>query len=134
GSLQAVISASEKELKEVSGIGEQLASDIRNYLNASGVREEIEELMNYVNIQEESVGGVKPLRGLKFVVTGTLPSYSRKEIQEKIMELGGELVSSVSKNTDYLLVGENPGSKEGKARSLGIKIIGEREFEEMVKS
>ena len=134
GSLQAVISASEKELKEVSGIGEQLASDIRNYLNASGVREEIEELMNYVNTQEESVGGVKPLRGLKFVVTGTLPSYSRKEIQEKIMELGGELVSSVSKNTDYLLVGENPGSKEGKARSLGIKIIGEREFEEMVKS
>ncbi|MDI9368185.1 MAG: NAD-dependent DNA ligase LigA, partial [Thermotogota bacterium] len=134
GSLQAVISASEKELKEVSGIGEQLASDIKNYLNASGVREEIEELMNYVNTQEESVGGVKPLRGLKFVVTGTLPSYSRKEIQEKIMELGGELVSSVSKNTDYLLVGENPGSKEGKARSLGIKIIGEREFEEMVKS
>lgn len=134
GSLQAVISASEKELKEVSGIGEQLASDIKNYLNASGVREEIEELMNYVNTQEESVGGVKPLRGLKFVVTGTLPSYSRKEIQEKIMELGGELVSSVSKNTDYILVGENPGSKEGKARSLGIKIIGEREFEEMVKS
>lgn len=134
GSLQAVISASEKELKEVSGIGEQLASDIRNYLSATGVSEEIEELMRYVNTKEESVGGVKPLRGLKFVVTGTLPSYSRKEIQEKIIELGGELVSSVSKNTDYLLVGENPGSKEEKARSLGIKIIGEKEFEEMVKS
>ncbi|MGC9322417.1 MAG: NAD-dependent DNA ligase LigA [Kosmotogaceae bacterium] len=134
GSLHALISASEIELKEVSGIGEQLASDIRNYLSAAGVREEIEELMKYVNTQEESVGGVKPLKGLKFVVTGTLPNYSRKEIQEKIIELGGEVVSSVSKNTDYLLVGENPGSKEGKARSLGIKIIGEKEFEEMVKS
>ena len=134
GSLHALISASEMELKEVSGIGEQLASDIRNYLSAAGVREEIEELMKYVNTQEESVGGVKPLKGLKFVVTGTLPNYSRKEIQEKIIELGGEVVSSVSKNTDYLLVGENPGSKEGKARSLGIKIIGEKEFEEMVKS
>ncbi|WP_292598174.1 NAD-dependent DNA ligase LigA [Mesotoga sp. UBA6090] len=134
GSLQAVISASEKELKEISGIGEQLASDIRNYLSAAGVREEIEELMKYVNTQEESVGGIKPLKGLKFVVTGTLPNYSRKGIQEKIIELGGEVVSSVSKNTDYLLVGENPGSKEGKARSLGIKIIGEKEFEEMVKS
>lgn len=134
GSLHALISASEMELKEVSGIGEQLASDIRNYLSAAGVREEIEELMKYVNTQEESVGGIKPLKGLKFVVTGTLPNYSRKEIQEKIIELGGEVVSSVSKNTDYLLVGENPGSKEGKARSLGIKIIGEKEFEEMVKS
>jgi len=134
GSLQAIISASEKELKEVSGIGEQLASDIRKYLNESDVREEIEELMKYVNTQEKSVGGVKPLRGLKFAVTGTLPGYSRKEIQEKIIELGGETVSSVSKNTDYLLVGENPGSKEGKARSLGIKIISEKEFEEMVKS
>jgi len=134
GSLQAVISASEKELKEVSGIGEQLASDIRNYLSSADVREEIEELMKYVNTQEESVAGAKPLRGLKFVVTGTLTNYSRKEIQEKIIELGGEVVSSVSKNTDYVLVGENPGSKEGKARSLGIKIIGEKEFEEMVKS
>ncbi|MBN2252839.1 MAG: NAD-dependent DNA ligase LigA [Kosmotogaceae bacterium] len=134
GSLQAVITASEKELKEVSGIGEQLASDIKDYLSTPVVREEIEELMKYVNTQEENVGGVKPLRGLKFVVTGTLPSYSRKEIQEKIIELGGEPVSSVSKNTDYLLAGENPGSKEGKARSLGIKIIGEKEFEEMVKS
>ncbi len=93
GSLHALISASEMELKEVSGIGEQLASDIRNYLSAAGVREEIEELMKYVNTQEESVGGVKPLKGLKFVVTGTLPNYSRKEIQEKIIELGGEVAS-----------------------------------------
>jgi DNA ligase (NAD+) len=71
---------------------------------------------------------------MKFVVTGTLPGYSRKEIQEKIIKLGGEVASSVSKNTDFLLLGENPGSKEQKARDLGIKIIDERDFEEMIKS
>ncbi|HQC15883.1 BRCT domain-containing protein, partial [Mesotoga prima] len=59
---------------------------------------------------------------------------SRKEIQEKIIKLGGEVASSVSKNTDFLLLGENPGSKEQKARDLGIKIIDERDFEEMIKS
>ena len=134
GSLRALMSASEKDLKAVSGIGDQLASEIRKHLSAQSVREEIEELMRFVNTQDESRDGPKPLKGMKFVVTGTLPGYSRKEIQERIVELGGEVMSSVSKNTDYVLVGDNPGSKAEKARSLGTQIIDEKEFEEMVGS
>jgi len=134
GSLRAIMSASEKDLKAVSGIGDQLASDIRKHLSDQSVREEIEELMRFVNTQDESRDGPKPLKGMKFVVTGTLPGYSRKEIQERIVELGGEVMSSVSKNTDYVLVGNNPGSKAEKARSLGTQIIDEKEFEEMVRS
>ncbi|RAM61222.1 NAD-dependent DNA ligase LigA, partial [Mesotoga sp. SC_3PWM13N19] len=80
GSLRALMSASEKDLKAVSGIGDQLASEIRKHLSAQSVREEIEELMRFVNTQDESRDGPKPLKGMKFVVTGTLSGYSRKEI------------------------------------------------------
>ena len=134
GSLRGLVSADEKELRNVSGIGEQLAKDIKRYFSSPEVKKEVEELLKYVNIQDEDSRGSKPLKGMKFVVTGTLPGYSRKEIQEKIIKLGGEVASSVSKNTDFLLLGENPGSKEQKARDLGIKIIDERDFEEMIKS
>ena len=134
GSLRGLVSADEKELRNVSGIGDQLAKDIKKYFSSPEVKKEVEELLKYVNIQDEDSPGSKPLKGMKFVVTGTLPGYSRKEIQEKIIKLGGEVASSVSKNTDFLLLGENPGSKEQKARDLGIKIIDERDFEEMIKS
>ena len=71
------------------------------------------------------------LAGLSFVVTGTLAEFTRDGIKEFIQSHGGKVISSVSKNTDYLVLGENPGSKFEKAKSLGIKIINENELKKL---
>ncbi|MGI6341172.1 MAG: BRCT domain-containing protein [Minisyncoccales bacterium] len=73
------------------------------------------------------------LRGLTFVLTGTLSRITRDEAKEMIRRLGGDISSNVSVNTDYVIVGENPGSKYDKAKKLGVKIIGEKEFYELIK-
>ena len=67
------------------------------------------------------------------MVTGTLKNYSRDEIQEVIARHGGRPTSSVSKNTDYVLAGESPGSKLAKAKALGVRVITEEEFEKLLK-
>ncbi|HLD70848.1 MAG TPA: BRCT domain-containing protein, partial [Negativicutes bacterium] len=73
-----------------------------------------------------------PLTGKKIVFTGTLATLSREEIKEKIRQAGGDWVSSVSQNTDYVVVGDNPGSKYQKAQTLGVKILDEKEFLKMI--
>jgi DNA ligase (NAD+) len=73
-----------------------------------------------------------PLAGKTFVLTGTLPSMTRDEATEKIETLGGHVSSSVSKKTDYVLAGAEPGSKLDKAKELGVKSIGEAEFRKML--
>jgi len=72
------------------------------------------------------------LKGFTFVLTGTLKTMSREEAKERIRTLGGEILESVSKKTSFVVVGEEPGSKYGKAKQLGIKIINERKFLEMI--
>ena len=67
-----------------------------------------------------------------FVVTGTLRKYSRREIQDRIRQRGGGISGSVSRNTDYLVVGEKPGSKLKRARELGVPILNEKEFEKLI--
>jgi len=93
-------------------------------LRKAGVKMEREE-------EEEKVE--KILSGKTFVITGTLDNYTRAEITELIKKLGGNVTNSVSRKTDYLICGKEPGSKLQKAKSLGIKIISEKEFEEMIK-
>jgi len=74
-----------------------------------------------------------PLAGLVFVLTGKLEGHTRGEIKEIIQSSGGKVTGSVSANTDYVLVGEDPGSKRDKAQELGINNISEDEFKEMIK-
>ncbi|MBI3739784.1 MAG: NAD-dependent DNA ligase LigA, partial [Chloroflexi bacterium] len=74
-----------------------------------------------------------PLSGLTFVVTGTLPTFSRDDAKEFIESNGGKVTDSVSKKTDYLVLGENPGSKFEKAKSLGVKIVDENGLKKLVK-
>jgi DNA ligase (NAD+) len=73
-----------------------------------------------------------PLTGKTFVLTGTLPSMTREEATEKIETLGGHVTGSVSKKTDYLLAGAEPGTKFDKAKELGVRIIDEAEFRKML--
>jgi DNA ligase (NAD+) len=84
---------------------------------------------------EEAVTPVKksPLTGKAIVFTGELKDYSRSQAEELARRLGGSPSSSVSRNTDFVVAGENPGSKYDKAKKLGVKIINEKEFKEMLK-
>ena len=72
------------------------------------------------------------LTGKTFVVTGTLPNYSRDEIEGLIKQLGGKATGSVSKKTDYVVAGENAGSKLDKARELGVAVLSEEEFDKLI--
>jgi DNA ligase (NAD+) len=81
---------------------------------------------------EVAAPAAQPLAGLTFVITGTLPAMSRDDAQALIEAHGGKVTDSVSKKTDYLVVGESPGSKLAKAQALGTKIIGEEELRKLV--
>ncbi len=85
-----------------------------------------------LNPTKESSTKSKKLSGFSFVVTGTLSGMSRDEAKEKIRVLGGDISESVSRNTSYLIVGENPGSKFDKAKELGIEILDEEKFKKLV--
>jgi DNA ligase (NAD+) len=73
------------------------------------------------------------LAGKTFVITGTLEKYSRDEAKRMIEDAGGKVSGSVSKKTDYVVAGDDPGSKLDKARELGVKVVGEKELEELLK-
>jgi DNA ligase (NAD+) len=83
-------------------------------------------------VEEEKEEKPKILEGLTFVFTGTLKSMTRDEAKEKVRELGGKTTDSVSKNIDYVVVGEDPGSKYQKALQLGVKTINEEEFLKLI--
>ena len=82
--------------------------------------------------EERGRKGEGAFAGMTFVVTGTLPTLSRDDAKQLIQSQGGKVTDSVSKNTSYLVLGENPGSKYDKAKSLGVKIIGEDELRKLV--
>lgn len=122
--------ASKEELDSIIDIGEVVAESIFSYFNNKNNIEFIDKLLkNGVEIIYEEREA--SLKGLTFVLTGTLSNITRDEAKERIRKLGGDISSSVSQNTDYVVVGENPGSKYDKAKKLGLKIIGEKEFYEL---
>ena len=82
--------------------------------------------------QSSVAPGPRPLGGKTIVVTGTLTGYTRSEIEEMIKRHGGRAASSVSRKTDFVLVGEDPGSKADKAKDLGVATINEQEFDKMI--
>lgn len=132
GSISELMKADEATLVEVDEIGDIVAESITSYFGKHGwLIEKFKEIgidpkFNVV----KPTGGV--LTGKKLVLTGTLPTLTRTEATELIEKAGGTTSSSVSKSTDYVLAGENAGSKLDKARSLGVKIITENELLEMI--
>ena len=82
--------------------------------------------------KEQTIGISKHLSGMKFVLTGTLTNISREEAKEKIRERDGEVSESVSKKTDYVITGADPGEKLAKAQELGVRILNEQEFRSLL--
>ena len=109
-----------------------MAKSIVNFFREKKNLEVLEKLRRAGVKMEEEEKKEGVLAGKTFVFTGALSKYSRHEAQEKVIALGGKVSSSVSRNTDYVVVGENPGSKYEKAKKLGIKIINEEEFLKMI--
>lgn len=133
-SLEDLMKASEEELMQIDGVGIVVAKSVKSFFNEAHNQEIIKRLIDYgINTKSENVQkGAQLLQGKTFVITGTLPNYSRDEAKELIEKEGGHVSSSVSKNTDYLLAGEGPGSKFDKAKKLGIQIIDEKELERIL--
>ncbi|KAA0013968.1 MAG: NAD-dependent DNA ligase LigA [Thermoplasmata archaeon] len=130
-SIDKLMSATEWQLLAIREIGPETARSIVNFFKEEKNRKEIEELRRLgVKMEYEEEKG--KLKGLTFVFTGALKSFTREEAKELVEKQGGRVASSVSKNVDYVVVGESPGSKYEKAKKLGLKIIGEEEFKKMI--
>jgi len=122
--------ASIASLEEVEEVGPRIAESIREFFEEPRNRKLVEDLRK----AGLTFKGKKKQRGTKlagqtFVLTGTLANYSREEAKKLIEDAGGRVSGSVSKKTDYVVAGVDPGSKLDKARELGVKVIGEREME-----
>lgn len=129
-----LLDATVSQVTEIEGIGEIMAKTLVETLALPEMRELIEELkalgLNMKNLTEKEDDR---FNGMTFVLTGTLSRYGRREAQEIIEKFGGKASGSVSKKTSIVLAGEDAGSKLRKANELGIKVISEAEFEEMIK-
>lgn len=123
----------------IKGIGDKSAESLSGWFNDEKNIELLERMEKLGVEIEMGLMGLKGKMGEKgkfqgktFVLTGELKSWTRDEAKDIIRKAGGDVSSSVSKNTDYVVAGENPGSKYDKAKELGVKIIGEEEFRKMI--
>jgi len=133
GSLDALMAADKKTLENIDQIGPTMAESVYEYFRDAKNRSVVDELL---------ATGVKPKRpakrrsdklaGKTIVVTGALENFTRQQIEQTIKQAGGKTSSSVSKKTDFVLAGKDPGSKLDKARQLGVKVISEKAFMEML--
>ena len=132
GSMEAVLNASETDFEAIDGFGEVLAKSAYEFFSLSETRAMTERLRER-GVNMKSLKEVKDNRfaGMTFVLTGTLPTYSRSEASAIIEGFGGKTSSSVSKKTTYVLAGEDAGSKLDKANKLGVTVIDEDEFNRM---
>ena len=134
GTMDNLLNATKEDVTSIDGIGDVMADTLIKTLSLPETRTLIDDFkamgLNMKNLTE-SVD--KRFEGMTFVLTGTLSKYGRREAQEIIEKFGGKASGSVSKKTSVVLAGEDAGSKLRKATELGVKIINEEEFEEMIK-
>jgi DNA ligase (NAD+) len=138
GSLENIIESikNPSSLTAINGVGEVVAESIIKWFSNKDHLDLVDRILNYVTVLDfkKSVKDNNMFSGKVFVLTGTMEAMGRDDAKKKIKELGGDVTSSVSKNTDYVVVGEEAGSKLDKARELGIKVIEEEEFLRMIQS
>ncbi len=134
GNLEKIRNAKIEELQKINGVGDVVGESVFNWFTKKENKNLVERLLKQVKIQKnevKKVSGAK-LAGMTFVVTGTL-SIPRDEVKDIIRSLGGDVSESVSSKTTYLLAGENAGSKLEKAQKLGVKVLDEKEFLQIIK-
>ena len=134
--LSELSNASEEELMQIDGVGEKVAKSIVEFFSKPRIKRMIDKLISHgigtSRIAPEFKEKAKPLNGLRFVITGTL-SRPRKEIEDRLVELGATVTSAVSSKTDYIIVGKNPGSnKLSKAKLFDVKSLDENGLEKLV--
>ena len=135
--MDALAKASAEDLQEIAGVGPSIAESIAEWFSRPFNKQVLKKLkaagvwpkggqLSTANRQQSDA-----LSGLTFVITGTLPTFSREDAKAFIESHGGKVIDSVSKKTSYLVLGEAPGSKYEKAKSLGVKVIGEEELKKL---
>lgn len=136
GTMDNLLAASELDLAKIDGIGAKVAGEIRAYLSEAQNVALIGQLKAAgLNMKVmESASAYLPLKGRRFVITGVLSSLSRGQATELIEAAGGSVSGSISGKTNFLIVGEQPGSKLEKARKLGVEILSENDALKMLKS
>lgn len=134
GSLDRLSQATVADLQEIEGVGPNIARGIVDWFAKDANQHVLEKLKSFgiwptnADRPARTEPASQPLLGMTFVITGTLPNLSRDQAKELIQECGGKVIDNVSKNTSYLVLGEAPGSKLDKARSLGVKIVDEADL------
>lgn len=124
-----------ERLEQIEGIGPIVAESIVEWFEDKENSKILNKLLQHIKIISDSrlAPSASKLSNKTFVLTGTLENMSREEAKQKIRELGGNISNSVSKETDFVVAGENPGSKYEKALELGVQVLSEREFEEIIR-
>jgi len=132
--LENLMDATLEELLTVEGIGEQVAASIRDYFGDPAVRKMLERLgqLGVMPGKRVAAQGTLPLRGAVLLFTGALSSFSRDEAKEIVKKLGGQVSSSLSKKVTHLVCGDKPGSKLQKAEELGVTILDEKGFQQLI--
>lgn len=128
-SIDRLTEAKESELLTVDEIGPHIAESVAAYFEDEANRKHIKRLLEAgIRFEDIPTASISAVSGKSFVLTGTLKGMTRSEAKERILRKGGKLTSSVSRSTNYLVVGETPGSKLQKAKNLGIEVLGEEAF------
>lgn len=133
--IEAIEQASRQDFERISGVGEVVAESLYNWFRVDDNKKMLRRLLKEVTIKPVKIvqKAVTPLSGKNLVLTGTLSGMSRDEAKKQIKSFGGHVTGSVSAETDFVVAGENPGSKYDNAKRLGVRILSEKEFLEMLK-
>ena len=136
GSIDALMGASQEEIARAPGVGPTIAASVRAYLDEPGNRAVIEKLRAAgVRLSgERQAAREGPLVGTQFVLTGTLSAFTRNEAESRLKQLGAALASSVTKKTTHVVAGDSPGAKLAKAQQLGVPVLDEHAFLELLRA
>ncbi|MDH3392315.1 MAG: helix-hairpin-helix domain-containing protein, partial [Desulfobulbaceae bacterium] len=134
GSLEDLMQASEEELLDIEGIGPQTAQSIKEYFHDPEVREMLSRLaaFGFTLVSTPKSPAKSPFAGFVFLFTGSLAAMSRDEAKVRVKERGGKVASQINKKVTHVVVGEKPGSKLKKAQELGLKILSEKNFADLL--
>ncbi len=124
--------ASVEDFAAIYGVGDVVAQSLHSWFRDTDNKRLVKDLLKQVEIVAEAINANRPLEGKSFVFTGTLPTLEREVAQDMVRKNGGDVSSSVSKKTTYVVAGSDAGSKLDKARDLGVNVLTEEEFLKLI--